>query len=66
MWYKKKNKKLTALFSRSTLLPRTTKGKLSGSRGLAWMRNSSRQESNVLNELGEVTSKTKTQQSAPL
>ena len=35
------NLKLAALFSRSTLLPRTTKGKLSGSLGEAWIKNSS-------------------------
>ena len=56
---------LTALFSKSTLFPITTNGKFSGSLGLACMRNSSLQLSNVLNVFGMVTSKTKTQQSAP-
>lgn len=57
---------LTCLFSRSILFPNTTKGKFSGSRGLAWIRNSSLQLSRVLNVLGAVTSNTRTQQSAPL
>ena len=57
---------LTALFSRSILFPMTTNGKFSGSRGDACIRNSSLQESSVLNVLGMVTSKTSTQQSAPL
>ena len=57
---------LTCLFSKSILLPRTTNGKFSGSLGLAWIRNSSRQLSSVLNELAFVTSNTSTQQSAPL
>lgn len=48
--------KLTARFSRSTLFPITMKGKFSGSRGLAWIRNSSRHASSDLNELGAVTS----------
>lgn len=56
---------LTALFSKSILLPSTTNGKWSGSRGLAWIRNSSRQESRFLNVLGAVVSYTSTQQSAP-
>ena len=56
----------TCLFSKSILLPRTTKGKFSGSLGLAWIRNSSLQLSNVLNEFAFVTSYTSTQQSAPL
>lgn len=55
----------TCLFSRSILLPSTTKGKFSGSRGLAWIRNSSLQLSSVLKVLGAVTSNTRTQQSAP-
>ena len=58
--------KHTCLFSKSILLPRTTKGKCSGSLGLAWIRNSSLQLSNVLNEFAFVTSYTSTQQSAPL
>lgn len=56
---------LTCLFSKSILLPSTTKGKFSGSRGLAWIRNSSLQLSSVLKVLGAVTSNTRTQQSAP-
>lgn len=56
---------LTARDSRSTLLPRTTNGKLSGSRGLDWIRNSSLQLSRFLNVFGIVTSYTSTQQSAP-
>ena len=56
---------LTCLFSRSILLPSTTKGKFSGSLGLAWIRNSSLQLSKVLKVLGAVTSNTSTQQSAP-
>jgi len=40
-------------------------GKLSGSRGPAWIRNSSRQLSKFSNVLTTLTSKTKTQQSAP-
>uniref|UniRef100_A0A1I8JP95 ABC transporter domain-containing protein n=1 Tax=Macrostomum lignano TaxID=282301 RepID=A0A1I8JP95_9PLAT len=47
-----------ALHSKSILLPTSTNGKLSGSRGLAWMRNSSRHESRVLKEFGCVTSYT--------
>ena len=43
----------------------TTKGKFSGSRGPAWMRNSSFQFSSDLNDVGDVTSITRTQQSAP-
>lgn len=58
-------RKLTARFSKSILLPNTTNGKCSGFLGLAWMRNSSRQESRFLNVLGAVVSKTRTQQSAP-
>jgi hypothetical protein len=42
--------------SMSTLLPITMKGKFSGSRGEAWMRNSSRQLSSVSNDLDELTS----------
>lgn len=57
---------ITTLFSISHLLPSTTNGKFSGSLGDAWMRNSSLQLSKALNVLGAVTSKTKTQQSAPL
>ncbi|TNN40235.1 hypothetical protein EYF80_049609 [Liparis tanakae] len=49
----------------SILLPSTTKGKFSGSRGLAWIKNSSLQLSSVLKVLGAVTSNTRTQQSAP-
>jgi len=56
---------LTALFSRSTLFPRTTNGKFSGSLGDACIRNSSRQLSRDLNVFGADTSKTRTQQSAP-
>ena len=56
----------TCLFSKSILFPSTTKGKLSGSPGLACIRNSSLQLSNVRNELLLVTSNTNTQQSAPL
>lgn len=56
---------ITCLFSKSILLPSTTKGKFSGSRGLAWIRNSSLQLSSVLKVLGAVTSNTSTQQSAP-
>lgn len=55
----------TCLFSKSILLPSTTKGKFSGSRGLAWIKNSSLQLSRVLKVLGAVTSNTRTQQSAP-
>ncbi len=40
----------------SILLPRTTKGNDSGSRGDAWIRNSSRQESRVSKDFGELTS----------
>ena len=57
---------LTILLSRSILLPSTTNGKCSGSLGLACIKNSSRQLSSDLKELGEVTSNTSTQQSAPL
>lgn len=57
--------RLACLFSKSILLPSTTKGKFSGSRGLAWIKNSSLQLSRVLKVLGAVTSKTRTQQSAP-
>lgn len=56
---------LTARFSKSILLPRTTKGKCSGFLGLAWIKNSSRQESRFLNVFGAVVSNTRTQQSAP-
>ena len=56
---------LAALFSRSTLLPRTTNGNLSGSLGDACMRNSSLQLSRDLKVEGAVTSYTRTQQSAP-
>ena len=56
---------LTALFSKSILLPMTTKGKFSGSRGLAWIRNSSLQLSRERKVFGMVTSNTRTQQSAP-
>lgn len=55
----------TCLFSKSILLPSTTNGKFSGSRGLAWIKNSSLQLSRVLKVLGAVTSNTNTQQSAP-
>ena len=48
-----------------TLLPSTTKGKLSGSLGLAWIKNSSLQLSRDLKVLGAVTSYVRTQQSAP-
>lgn len=47
---------LTARFSRSSLLPITTNGKFSGSRGDACIKNSSRHESNDLNVFGAVTS----------
>jgi len=47
---------LTARLLRSILLPMTTNGKCSASRGHAWMRNSSRQLSRVLNVFGTVTS----------
>jgi len=60
-----KKKKLTVRFSRSTLLPRTTNGKLSGSDGDACIKNSSRHPSKDLKDPGDVTSNTKTQQSAP-
>lgn len=40
----------------STLFPSTTKGNESGSRGDAWIKNSSRQESRVSNDFGELTS----------
>lgn len=60
-----KSWQLTARFSKSILLPRTTNGKCSGFLGLAWMRNSSRHESRFLNVFGAVVSKTRTQQSAP-
>lgn len=56
---------LTARLLRSILLPMTTNGKCSASRGQAWMRNSSRQLSSVLNVFGTVTSQTRMQQSAP-
>lgn len=49
---------LIALGSKSTLLPSKTKGKLSGSLGAAWIRNSSRQLSRDLKVLGAVTSNT--------
>lgn len=42
--------------SRSTLLPITTNGKLSGSRGLAWLRNSSLQLFNCSNDFSAVIS----------
>lgn len=58
-------KKLTARFSISTLLPRTTNGKWSGSDGDACIKNSSRHPSKDLKDPGDVTSNTKTQQSAP-
>merc|ERR1719272_2296416 len=51
--------------SKSILLPKTTNGKFSGSRGEAWMRNSSRQLSNVSNVFATVTSNTRTQKAAP-
>lgn len=51
--------------STSILFPNTTNGKFSGSCGLAWMRNSSRQLSRVSNDLALLTSYTRTQQSAP-
>lgn len=54
------------MVSKSTLFPSTTKGKLSGSRGEAWIKNSSLQESKDLKLLGAETSNTSTQQSAPL
>ena len=41
---------LTCLLSMSILLPSTTKGKFSGSLGLAWIKNSSRQLSSDLKE----------------
>jgi hypothetical protein len=44
------------LSSTSTLLPSTTNGKLSGSIGLAWIRNSSRHESRVSKDLELLTS----------
>ena len=47
---------ITVLFSKSTLFPRTTKGKLSGSLGEAWMRNSSLQLSKDLKVCAAVTS----------
>ena len=51
--------------STSVLFPSTTKGKLSGSFGDAWMRNSSRQFSRFSNVFAVLTSWTRTQQSAP-
>lgn len=51
--------------SMSILLPSTTNGKLSGSLGLDCTRNSSRQLSSASKDLALLTSKTKTQQSAP-
>lgn len=51
--------------STSILFPNTTKGKFSGSWGLAWIRNSSRQLSRVSKDLALLTSYTRTQQSAP-
>merc|ERR1740121_18133 len=51
--------------SRSALLPITTKGKLSGSRGDVCIRNSSRQLSMDSKVFDSVRSKTKAQQSAP-
>ena len=53
------------LSSRSILLPSTTKGKLSGSRGDAWTRNSSCQLFSESKLLVLLTSYTSTQQSAP-
>ena len=58
-------KTMRLLSSTSTLLPSTTKGKFSGSRGDAWMRNSSRHESSVSNDLTLLTSNTSTHASAP-
>lgn len=56
---------LTDRFSKSILFPNTTNGKCSGFLGLAWIKNSSRQESRFLNVFGAVVSNTNTQQSAP-
>ena len=62
----KMGKQTCRLFSStSILLPSTTKGKFSGSCGLAWIRNSSRQLSNVSKDFALLTSYTRTQQSAP-
>jgi len=47
-------------------LPRRTKGKLSGSLGAPWSKNSSLQVSRDSNDLALVISYTITQQSAPL
>lgn len=54
------------LSSTSILLPNTTNGKLSGSRGEAWIKNSSLQLSSASKLLELLTSYTSTQQSAPL
>jgi hypothetical protein len=51
--------------SLQTIVETRTNGKLSGSMGLAWTRNSSRQLSNVSKLLELLTSYTSTQQSAP-
>lgn len=56
---------LTVRFSKSILLPRTTKGNLSGPDGDACTVKSSLHLSKDLKDFSDVTSNTSTQQSAP-
>lgn len=55
----------TRVFSMSILLPMTTNGKRSGSRGAAWMRTRRAMLSRLSKVLATFTSNTSTQQSAP-
>ena len=59
------NDKLKTSLNKITISNQLNTGNVSGSRGDAWIRNSSRQDSSDLNEFGAVVSYTRTQQSAP-